>query len=57
MGTIQAKRFKEALQKVRKVGRIEEQMTISDTEIVIQNLSLDEYTDALRACEGLNELD
>lgn len=57
MGTIQAKRFKEALQKVRKVGRIEEPMTVSDTEIVIQNLSLDEYTDALRACEGLNELD
>lgn len=57
MGTIQAKRFKEALQKVRKVGRLEEAMTISDTEIVIQNLSLDEYTDALRACEGLNELD
>lgn len=57
MGTIQAKRFKEALQKVRKVGRIEETVTISDCEMVIQNLTLDEYSAAMKDCEGLAELE
>ena len=57
MGTIQAKRFKEGLQKVRKVGRIEEPMTIAGCEVVIQNLSLEEYTSTLRECDGLDALE
>ncbi len=56
MATVQAKRIKDALQKVRRVGRIEEAVTIAGCEVTLQNLSPDEFEAALSAIEGLEDV-
>lgn len=56
MATLQAKRIKDALQKVKKVGRIEESTTILGCEITLQNLSPPEFEAALTAIEGLEDV-
>jgi hypothetical protein len=43
MATIQAKRLQEALQKAKKVGRVEDQITICGCNLVLQALGPDEY--------------
>lgn len=56
MATIQAKRIKDALKKVQRVGRIEEATNIAGCEVSLQNLSPQEFESALQACEGLEDV-
>lgn len=56
MATIQAKRIKDALKKVQRVGRIEEKVTIAGCEIALQNLAPSEFEAALKEIEGLEDV-
>lgn len=56
MATLQAKRIKDALQKVRRVGRIEEPVTIAGCDITFQNLSPDEFEAVLNEIDGLEDV-
>ena len=56
MATLQAKRIKDALAKVRRVGRIEEPVTIAGCEVTLQNLSPTELEDALHEIQDLEDV-
>lgn len=56
MATLQAKRIKDALQKVRRVGRIEEAVNIAGCDLVLQNLDPDEFEASLRETQGLEDV-
>jgi hypothetical protein len=56
MATIQAKRLQEALQKAKKVGRVEDQITLCGCKIVLQSLGPDEYEAILAEVAELDEM-
>ena len=57
MATLQATKIREALQKAKRVGRVEEAVTIDGCPLVLQNLAPDDY-DAIHAeLEGLEDVE
>lgn len=57
MSTIAAKKLHDALAKARNVGLVEEPFTIEGCDLVFRNLRLDEYSDAIKDCTGLEGTD
>lgn len=56
MATLQAKRIKDALQKFRKVGRIEDTTQIAGCDVTFTNLTQTEFEAAFAAMEGLTDV-
>jgi len=56
MATISSKRIKSVLDKVRRVGRVEDTVTVSGCDLTLQNLSPKEFEDALQEIEGLEDI-
>lgn len=54
MATIQDKKLTAALKKAENVGLVEEAFAIEGCQLVLRNLRPEEYTAALRECEGLD---
>jgi hypothetical protein len=57
MGTLSAQSISDALAQARNVGIVEEPFAISNCALVLRNLRPDEYSDALKECEGLQDMD
>ncbi len=53
--TLQAKRITDALEKAKRVGRIEQRVTIDDCSIYLQNLSPQDYQDIFQELEDVPE--
>lgn len=56
MATLQAKRIKDALQKVRRVGRVEDTTNIAGCEVTFASLTQGEFESAIGAIEGLADV-
>ena len=57
MATLQATRILEALEKAKRVGRIEEAVTIDGCSLVLQNLTPDDYEAINDELEGLEDIE
>lgn len=55
MATLQAARILEALDKAKRVGRVEEPVTIDGCSLVLQNLSIEDYKTINSEIEGLED--
>lgn len=56
MGTLSARNLRDALQKAKGVGLVEERFTVGDCEIVVRSLRPDEYEAILAECKTLEEV-
>lgn len=57
MATLQATRILEALQKAKKVGRVEDPVTIDGCPLVLSNLTPEDYEDINGELEGLEDVE
>ena len=56
MATIKAKRIQDALEKAKKVGLVEEEVSIADCPLVLQSLEPSAYEAIMAECEDLPDL-
>lgn len=57
MPILQAKRIKDALEKAKNVGRVEEPLTVAGCELVLQNLQPQDFESILNDCEPYEDLE
>lgn len=57
MGVIGSDKIGEALAKAKDIGLVEESFRVEGHDITLRNLRPDEYTEIIKSCEGLNDLD
>lgn len=57
MATLQATKIREALQKAKHVGRVEEAVVIDGCPLVLQNLTTDDYDAISAELEGLEDVE